>query len=126
MQHSKRDDQTSDIIELLYDRYPIRLPLILIALGLLVIYLTSRFGNSPIVMMAGCAGGLVFVAFAMLGYGILISIERRRRLLPLVCPNCGAGEAAGDVYIAVQIPEVDRQIVACSHCEITWKTDLRP
>jgi hypothetical protein len=119
------DTGQADIIEQLYDRYPIRLPLIFIAIALTLIFVSVEMGPGPILMLAGCAGGLAFVAVLMLLYGFVLLAQRNRRLLPQVCPSCGAGEAEGTVYIAIKIPQIDRQIVACSRCETTWRTDLR-
>ena len=92
---------------------------------MILIFVSVEMGPGPILMLAGCAGGLAFVAVLMLLYGFVLLAQRNRRLLPQVCPSCGAGEAEGTVYIAIKIPQIDRQIVACSRCETTWRTDLR-
>jgi hypothetical protein len=52
----------------------------------------------------------------MLAYGFVILFERRRRLLPKIRPYCQATEGDGIAYVAIQMPEIDRQIVACSRC----------
>lgn len=124
MRNSDYEGQ-ADILELLYDRYPIRLPLIFIAIALAIIFLSIQLGPGPVLMLAGCAAGLMFVAVIMLAYGFVLLFERRRKLLPQVCPYCAATEGDGTVYVAIQIPEIDRQIVACSRCEKTWRTDMR-
>ncbi len=124
MQNSDYEGQ-ADILELLYDRYPIRLPLSFIAIAVGLIFVSIKLGPGPVEMLAGCAAGLILVSLIMLAYGFVILFERRRRLLPQVCPHCQATEKDGTVYVAIQMPQIDRQIVACSRCEMTWRTDMR-
>lgn len=119
------DDDDLDGLELLYDRYPIRLPLMLISVALLIIVVVLLFGNGPIVAFAGCAVGLLFVGMVMLGYGLCIWLMRHRKWTPPMCPSCGATEVDGTVYMAIPLPGTEQQIMACSHCEVTWKTELR-
>jgi hypothetical protein len=113
----------------LFRRFPIGCPLAFISVGVLISVLTlsvertQQHGpHSPLLLPFGVM--VVVIGLIILPFGVVTAVRRRRAVIVLKCPSCGAESRSSERPFKVQRwNDVPYTSVVCSRCGKDFTVD---
>jgi len=98
-------------------KHPIRLPAIIVAIGVAILGIAYFTGTWRLAMLAALPL-LVFVPMLIVG---LVRRASQAAKGPLHCPECDAVETASPGFGRVKPKWVDYEIITCRKCGASWQ-----